>query len=206
MVRDIDVLSRPSPATPPNAGTRIPPGQMFAFGRLRNTGLRLDALAAQHLDVGMRIHSGRLLVALCVGLIVPAVGLALGVGCGGKTVVDGAAPGTGGAGGSSMTCAELTVAYLGQIALAKACSVELAVLQCTLQVDSDLGCPCPIYVNPTNTAAVSMLADLRAAWNAEGCVGVDCDAGLCPVPGGSTCMPQGPGSGPGVCTDMFTGE
>jgi hypothetical protein len=104
-----------------------------------------------------------------------------------------------------MSCDEIDVAYLEQVALAKACSVELQVTQCTLQLDSDLACPCPTYVNPANAAAVSMLTQLRTAWNAQSCPGGTCDAGLCPVPDGEGCMPQGPGSGPGMCTDMFSG-
>jgi hypothetical protein len=183
--------------------------------------LQVGALPAQHLDMGRRIHSGRFLVALCLGLIVPVAGLEVGAGCGGKAVVDGAMTGTGGGagtggttgtstsiasgGGSPMSCDEIDVAYLEQVALAKACSVELQVTQCTLQLDSDLACPCPTYVNPANAAAVSMLTQLRTAWNAQSCPGGTCDAGLCPVPDGEGCMPQGPGSGPGMCTDMFSG-
>jgi hypothetical protein len=122
-------------------------------------------------------------------------------------VVDRPAPGSGGSGGGlPATCSGIHAAYLEQLALTRTCSPELSVAQCTLQIDSDLGCPCPTYVNPANTGAVAMLSQLSDAWSAQACTEDGCDAGLCPVPDGSACIPHGPGSGAGVCTDMFAGQ
>jgi hypothetical protein len=68
-----------------------------------------------------------------------------------------------GGGGSDVgaSCEELNTEYVQQFELARMCSPELSVLQCTLATDSELFCPCPHLVNPANGAAVSKLSDLR---------------------------------------------
>jgi hypothetical protein len=150
--------------------------------------------------MAVRAPSRSILGGFGLCLIVAAAGLHPG--CGGKAVIDGSAPGSGGS--EPTSCSDIHTAYLEQLALARSCSPEMSVEQCTFQIDTDLGCPCPTYVNPANSSPVFQLLELRNAWNEQGCTEDGCDAGICPTPDGSACLPQGPGSGSGVCTDMFT--
>ena len=141
-----------------------------------------------------------------------AAGAAILLACSGKAVVESASGGdaTGSGGGdgpdAGMSCEELGAEYQKQLEQARLCSPELSVLQCTLQVDSELYCPCPRLVNPANAAAVSSLKDLRAAWVAKSCPPAPpvCDAGTCPVPAAGQCAPQPQGSAaPGLCENQY---
>jgi hypothetical protein len=60
-------------------------------------------------------------------------------------------------------------------------------------------------VNPSNLDSVAGLPELEEAWDEQGCDAMawECDAGICWVPDGSGCMSPGPGSGEGVCSDLF---
>jgi len=131
--------------------------------------------------------------------------------CGGKAVFD-----ADGAGGSSTTatntttstaststsistgtvstfsCEELAADYAEQLAIAKTCSPLVNTDQCTELVEEYAGCSCPVYVNPTNSTALTAMIGIKNQYQALGC-----DDGL-PCP--SCAMPQGGGcSDLGVC-------
>ncbi len=125
-----------------------------------------------------------------------------GSGNAGGTGGSGNAGGTGGSDGGTITCADLEKAYATSLAAAKACNPILSVLQCTKSIGDELACPCPTYVNPSNTTAMAELAKLQSDWTAHGCdQQVVCPLVLCAQPGGAACTPQSGGS-VGVCKDV----
>jgi hypothetical protein len=118
---------------------------------------------------------------------------------------------TGGAAGSGGTktdggvkpCPQLASEYAAALEAAKACNPVLSVLQCTKQVNDELPCPCPTFINPANAKAAADLDDLQAAWNAQNCgAGVICPAVLCVAPTTGVC--QANGSLAGKCANANT--
>ncbi|MBI3206761.1 MAG: hypothetical protein HYZ29_34820, partial [Myxococcales bacterium] len=114
----------------------------------------------------------------------------------------GSGTGGGGTGGTgSVTCSDLEKSYQTALAAAKTCNPFLSVEQCTKSTDDELPCPCPTFVNPTNSSDLTKLSDLKTAWVKNKCnVGVACPAVMCPQPSGATCSQSG-GSKAGACTD-----
>jgi PPE-repeat protein len=112
--------------------------------------------------------------------------------------------GSGGTGGSgSVTCSDLAKSYATALAAAKTCNPFLSVLQCTKSVSDELPCPCPTFVNPSNSSEMTQLTDLQTAWLKNKCnVGVICPAVACPQPSGATCS-QSSGSKAGTCKDTI---
>jgi len=135
--------------------------------------------------------------------------------CSSKTVVESApdgttSTGTGGAAGaySAMSCSELDAEYLKEFQMARICSPDVSALECTLEVDNQLYCPCPRFVNPANASAVAHLNELSAGWEAKSCppMAPTCDAGTCQAPGstpasaGCALQPEG-SSALGLCDE-----
>lgn len=101
-------------------------------------------------------------------------------------------------------CDELQELYQAALGAARACSPFIDMEQCTAQVGSELACPCPTYVNPENTAALSTLAELQSQWAAAGCGDdVGCPAVECEVPIAALCEPQAGSGDTGRCVDEF---
>jgi hypothetical protein len=94
--------------------------------------------------------------------------------------------------GGVKSCSQLASEYAATLEAAKACNPVLSVLQCTQQVNDELPCPCPTFINPANAKAVAELDDLQAAWNAQNCgSGVICPAVLCVAPTSGVCQANG---------------
>lgn len=117
-------------------------------------------------------------------------------GAGGKPGTGGLG-GTGGTGGTgSKTCAQLEADYAKALAKAKSCSGILPVVQCAESVQDELACPCPTFVEATNTAAIAELKALEKQWKDDGCNVIVCPAIACVSPGSAAC------SSAGVCQDL----
>ena len=107
----------------------------------------------------------------------------------------------------SAKCSNIALAYINVIKTAKVCTVGGGpnASSCTKKVDDKIACPCPTFVNPKNTTALSPLTSLRTAWKANKC---DANRGACPpvpckVPKSATCKGSGTGSKQGRCEDQF---
>ncbi len=101
-------------------------------------------------------------------------------------------------------CDDLEASYAEQLALAKECSPELDVEQCTTLVDDQLGCPCETMANPSNGEAMAQLPVLQAEWNALGCGDlIDCPEIACEIPAAGSCEGT---VGSGSCTDQFSNQ
>ncbi len=113
----------------------------------------------------------------------------------------GASGGSGGTGGGpGLTCKQLASNYAATLAKAKSCNPIISVLQCTTQVDDELACPCPTFINPGNAAEVTELAKLKVAWKTQNCsAGVVCPLVLCAQPPGANCV--GASGNSGSCVD-----
>jgi hypothetical protein len=101
--------------------------------------------------------------------------------------------------GACVDCMALNKAYLAEVAKAKSCCSDCAALQCYSKGKSELGCPCPTFLN---TSPTPTMKQLEAAWNAKQCsANWGCDAALCPAVQGASCQANGVGV-PGTCKDL----
>lgn len=87
------------------------------------------------------------------------------------------------------TCDTLHQQYLEAIDDAQVCDPGINLAQCTLQLDDQLACPCPTFVNPSNAAAIRQAQSLQAQWDALGCSAqVNCPAVECIAPMSASCV------------------
>lgn len=148
---------------------------------------------------------GPLLLVVCGGKAVVDAPLAFGAGgdggAGGPASVGVTSTATGvtsSSGGPSAECDNLIQAYAAQLNAARVCAPEIDQPQCTETVDDELQCPCPTFINPANTSAVSALVFFRESWDAEGCgEQIACPAVECPMVQGGGCLQDG------RCSDFF---
>ena len=102
-------------------------------------------------------------------------------------------------GSCGVDCMALNKAYIAEVAKAKSCCTDCAALQCYTKGKSELGCPCPTFLNTNPTPTMKQL---EAAWNAKNCsANWGCDAVLCPALQGANCQANGVGV-PGTCKDL----
>lgn len=80
---------------------------------------------------------------------------------------------------SEADCRTLSLEYTLAVQEARAC--DLGAGQCTLRVWDNLGCSCPIYVNPRNKDAHDKMKSVFHAWYGGGCSNqvVACQMNLC---------------------------
>ena len=100
-------------------------------------------------------------------------------------------------GACGAACKAINDAYRAEVAKAKSCCAMCAALQCTNPGKTELGCPCPTFLN---VAPTTKMKQLEQDWKANRC-GMDCDASVCPAPRGGSCQFNAPG-GPATCKDM----
>jgi hypothetical protein len=154
--------------------------------------------------------------------------LALASACGGKTDVDNGGGGSGGATGGSggatggttsggsggatggaggiQECDALLKSYGSTLSQAKKCNPFINSIQCTQQVDDNIDCGCPTYVNPDNKDELLKLLAIVDEWNSLQCdQWINCGGAMCQPPQGSGCVPDDPaGMGPeGHCQDYW---
>jgi hypothetical protein len=88
------------------------------------------------------------------------------------------------------TCDQLNQDYVMAVQAAKLCSPMLPVVQCQVEVDNALSCPCPTFVEQANTAALNKLKQIRQQFDAMGCIPYQCGM-PCPATDPGQCMPNG---------------
>lgn len=97
------------------------------------------------------------------------------------------------------TCIAINKAYIAEVAKAKKCCADCAALQCYTKGKSELGCPCPTFLN---VVPGPKMKQLEAEWNAKTCsLGWGCDAALCPGLQSAYCDGGFAGTN-GVCRDL----
>jgi len=102
----------------------------------------------------------------------------------------------------AVQCTAINKTYVATVSKAKVCCPMCDMIQCSLEVQSDLACGCGTYVEGTTTAAAS-LKSLKAQWSALGCDTIpwQCPAMPCVNVLGGDC--QG-GWFTGKCQDIST--
>ncbi len=102
--------------------------------------------------------------------------------------------------GACKTCSQWNKEYTEAVVKARACNPLINKLQCTKKVDSNLGCPCPTYIEPGNTKAVAAMDLIRKRWKLQGCTEWDCGMSCGKAPTGGACLGR---SQTGVCADQY---
>jgi len=90
-------------------------------------------------------------------------------------------------------CGMLEEQYAKALSSALACTPGKD--QCTVQVDSSLGCRCSVFANAANAEHLARLKALRSEFDAAGCTEDQC---RCMMPKSGSCEPSPSGEG-GVC-------
>ncbi len=100
--------------------------------------------------------------------------------------------------GKCKTCTELNKDYSEAVVKAKACNPLINKISCTRKVNSNLGCPCPTFIEDSNTAAVKEMDTALDRWHLQGCKQWACGMSCGPPPKSAACVGR---SANGVCTD-----
>ena len=102
--------------------------------------------------------------------------------------------------GKCASCAELSQDFSQAVVQAKACNSMWNKISCTLKVKSNLGCPCPTYIEDSNKAAITTMSTAESRWQMQGCKPWPCGMSCGPPPKKATC--EGFGAA-GKCTDKY---
>jgi hypothetical protein len=88
-------------------------------------------------------------------------------------------------------CDKINADYKFELTKARACNPAMSVIQCDTSVNSALDCPCAVWANKINAAALQKLTTLEAQFKALSCSTLyACPPVPCPSPA-QTCIPGG---------------
>jgi len=101
--------------------------------------------------------------------------------------------------GACKSCPELSNDFAKAVIKAKNCNPLINKISCTMKVSSNLGCPCPTFIEDTNTAAIDDMNTAKSRWTLQGCKQWPCGMSCGPPPKKAICLGR---SSYGICTDQ----
>ena len=102
--------------------------------------------------------------------------------------------------GKCKSCSQLNTDYSNAVVQAKSCNPLINKISCTVKVNNNLGCPCPTFIENSNTAAVASMNTAKHNWDRQGCIEWDCGMSCGSPPKSAACVGR---SANGVCTDQY---